>query len=81
LPGASAGSELGLAEIDGDAVEPGQQRASLEGPGAAPQVDPVDDSDQRELVTLLVSPRGDRAFDERSGARIPTQYAEVEDEK
>src|SRR6476619_7416265 len=72
--------ELDLAQVDRDATEPRQHRASRKGPGPALELDAIEDSDQAELVTLFVSPRGHGPPHERSSGHHPHPGAELEKE-
>jgi hypothetical protein len=75
------GGKLGIAEVDFDSAEPGQHRATFEGFGATLEFDTVEDSDERELVTVLVAARRHSPLDERRCARHPSPRAELEDQQ
>src|SRR5215471_6743354 len=73
--------QLDLAQVDFDAAEPRQHRASAESPGPALQFDAVEDGDEAEFVGLFVSARGHRPPHERSGGHHPCPGAELEEEQ
>ena len=73
--------ELGVAQVDVDAAEPGQHRAAPEGLRPALELDAVEDRDERELVALGVAARAHDALEERRGDHHAEQRSELEEQE
>ena len=78
---AGAARELGVAQVDVDAAEPGQHRAATEGLRAARELDAVQDRDERELVALGVAARAHDALEERRGDHHAEERSELEEQE